>query len=213
MATTVLLVRHGETDWNRRKIFRGVYDIPLNANGRAQARMAAGALTGRTIDAAYTSPLSRAAETAQIVLASHGVEAAVEQTLKDFDYGQWTGKEDAEVAKTWPAEHAQWLAAPHAAHPPDGDTLAAVSDRAFAAVERIAQQHDGQTVALFAHRVVNKLLVLRMLSLDLPRFPFIRQDNCCITEFQRTAAGYVAIVINDTTHIRQAGGDLLEADF
>ena len=213
MPTTVLLVRHGETDWNRRRIFRGMRDVPLNDTGRAQARMAAGALADRTIDAACTSPLRRAAETARIVMASHGVEAAVEKDLKDFDFGQWTGVADDQVAKAWPAEHAKWSASPHAARPPGGDTLQEVSDRAFAAVERIVRDHDGQTVALFAHRVVNKLLVLRMLGLPLERFGFIRQDNCCISEFERTPAGYVAVRINDTCHVRQAGGDLLEADF
>ena len=64
MSTTLLLIRHGETAWNREQIFRGVYDIPLNENGRAQARHLAEALAKREIDAAYSSPLSRAQETA-----------------------------------------------------------------------------------------------------------------------------------------------------
>jgi len=68
MSTTILLIRHGETAWNREKIFRGVYDIPLNENGRDQARQVARALKGREIHAAYSSPLSRAIETAQIAL-------------------------------------------------------------------------------------------------------------------------------------------------
>ena len=68
MSTTILLVRHGETDWNREKIFRGVYDVPLNDNGRHQAQLAAKALSSYKIDAGYTSPLSRAAETLTTVI-------------------------------------------------------------------------------------------------------------------------------------------------
>jgi len=213
MATTILLIRHGETAWNRGKIFRGVYDIPLNENGCSQARQLAKALASRRIDNAYSSPLSRAKRTAQIVLESHEIEAIVHEGLKDFNYGQWTGLEDEVVAHRWPEEHNCWIATPHAIRPPGGETLREVFDRAFDVVEEIAQKHNGQTVAIFAHRVVNKLLVLGMLTLELERFPFIRQDNCCFNEFERTEKGYVVINLNDTSHLRQAGIDLLKADF
>ena len=213
MATTILLIRHGETAWNRGKIFRGVYDIPLNENGCTQARQLAKALASRRIDNAYSSPLSRAKRTAQIVLESHEIEAIVHEGLKDFNYGQWTGLEDEVVARRWPEEHNCWIATPHAIRPPGGETLREVFDRAFDVVEEIAQKHNGQTVAIFAHRVVNKLLVLGMLTLELERFPFIRQDNCCFNEFEWTEKGCVVINLNDTSHLRQAGIDLLKADF
>jgi len=213
MPTTILLVRHGETAWNRGKIFRGAHDVPLNDNGRAQAGHLARALESRRIDAAYTSPLSRAVETAEIGLRSHGLQAVPLEDLRDFDYGEWTGIEDAEVAERWPDDHAKWLAKPHSAQPPGGDTLRDVFERAFGAAEEIAQRHGGETVALFAHRVVNKLLVLGMLSLGLERFNFIRQDNCCLNEFERGGDGYVVVTLNDVSHLRQAGADVLAADF
>ena len=224
MSTAILLIRHGETAWNRGRIFRGVRDIPLNENGRAQARLAAQSPTlqsygdgaapaRRRVDAAYSSPLSRAVETAKIVLGPHGIEAAVHEGLKDFNYGEWTGLEESEVARKWPAQYARWSSEPHKTRPPGGDTLQEVFDRSFAALEEIALKHDGQTVAVFGHRVVNKLLVLGMLSLGLERFPFIRQDNCCISEFERAERGYIVVRLNDTSHIRQAGAELLEADF
>lgn len=213
MATTILLIRHGETAWNRGKVFRGTHDVPLNDNGREQARLAGEALRSRTIDAAYTSALSRAAETAQIVLAAHGVTAAVDPGLLDFNYGDWTGKEDARVARDWPAEHAAWTSQPRSLRVPGGDTLEEVFGRAFGAMEKIAVEHAGQTVALFAHRVVNKLLVLGALGMELDRFPFIIQGNCCINEFERIDRGYIINCVNDTAHIRNAAADLLDADF
>jgi broad specificity phosphatase PhoE len=213
MATTILLIRHGETDWNRKKIFRGVHDIPLNQNGRDQARLAADALRSEQIDAAYTSPLSRAAETAAIVLETHGIEATPHEGLLDFNYGEWTGKSDAEVAQRWQQEHAQWIEQPHSLRVPGGDTLQEVFERSFAAMEEIAVAHEGQTVALFAHRVVNKLLVLGALGLDLERFPFILQGNCCLNRFIRVDGGYRIESINDTAHIRAAGTALLDIDF
>ena len=190
-----------------------MYDIPLNDNGRAQARQAARALASRQINAAYSSPLSRAIETANICLEEHDIEAVPHDGLLDFNYGDWTGVADEAVAEKWPEEHARWVAAPHTLRVPGGDTLQEIFDRSFGALEEITQKHAGQTVVLFAHRVVNKLLVLGVLSLGLERFNFIRQDNCCIDEFERTDAGYVVVRLNDTSHVWQAGAGLLEADF
>jgi broad specificity phosphatase PhoE len=212
VCTTILIIRHGETAWNREGIFRGLQDVPLNDTGRAQAALTAEALAERNIDAAYTSPLSRAAETAAIVLAPHRLEALVHGRLKDFDYGLWTGNSEEEVARRWPEEHALWLARPHAARPPQGDTLAEVSARAMAAVSEAVAAQPGGTLAVFAHRVVNKLLVLGMLGLPLSRFGFIRQDNACIDEFQHTDGGCVVVTLNDTSHIR-GRAHLLNADF
>lgn len=213
MKTIILLIRHGETDWNREKIYRGVHDIPLNQNGRDQARLAAEALRSEQIDAAYTSPLSRAAETAAIVLETHGLEATPHEGLLDFNYGDWTGKSEAEVAHRWPQEHVQWVEKPHSLRVPGGDTLQEVFERSFAAMEQIAVKHDGKTVALFAHRVVNKLLVLGALGLDLDRFPFILQGNCCLNRFIRVDNGYKIESINDTAHMRTTGTALLDIDF
>jgi len=213
LPTTILLIRHGETEWNRGKIFRGTYDIPLNGNGRAQAALAAKALGGRKIDAAYSSPLSRAMETARITLADKHVPITVEKSFIDFNYGEWTGLEERAVAEKWPGEYAQWTSEPDKVRPPGGDTLGEVYDRAYGALEQIAGKHANGTVAVFAHRVVNKLLVLAMLTLGPERFTFIRQDNCCINEFTRTEAGYITIAVNDTSHLREAGAGLLQADF
>jgi broad specificity phosphatase PhoE len=213
MAATIVLIRHGETAWNRKKVFRGTYDIPLNDNGRRQAELLAGALQRYKIEAAYTSPLSRARETADIALQNRDIEAVPEPGLIDFSYGDWTGLEEADVAKRWPDEHHAWITRPETLRVPGGDTLAEVHEKAFGAMEEIAVRHDGQTVALFAHRVVNKLLVLGALGLELRRFGFIRQDNCCTNEFERTNDGYVIVSLNDTSHLRRDGVKVLTADF
>ena len=213
MATTILLIRHGETDWNRERVFRGVFDIPLNSNGRDQARLTAEALGSDKIEAAFSSPLSRAVETASIILEPHGIDATLHQGLLDFNYGDWTGKKDLDVALRWPEEHALWNSRPHSLRVPGGDTLQDVFDRTFSAMEEIAKEYDGRTVALFAHRVINKLLVLGALGMNLDRFPFIVQGNCCVNKFVRTESGYIIEFLNDTAHIRNAGKELLPEDF
>ena len=131
----------------------------------------------------------------------------------DMDYGEWTGKEDSVVAKAWPDEHYRWVTEPHTVRPPGGTTLKEVFNSSFDAMERLAKEHDGETIAIFAHRVVNKCLVLGALTLELEHFPFIMQGNCCINEFERIQSGYVIKSINDVSHIKNAGTTLLEVDF
>jgi len=213
MSTKILIIRHGETDWNRSQIFRGTYDIPLNENGRKQAKLVAKALEGIKIDAAYTSPLSRAKESAEIITANHDICPVIDDAFIDMDYGEWTGKEDSFVAKNWPDEHSAWTTKPHTVKPPNGTTLEEVFNNSFGAMEKLAKKHDGETIAIFAHRVVNKLLVIGALSLGLERFPFIIQGNCCINEFERIQSGYLIRSINDVSHIKNAGTTLLEVDF
>ena len=213
MPATLLLIRHGETAWNREKIFRGVHDIPLNANGRAQAEQLAKALAGREIHAAYSSPLSRARETAQIALRGHDIPIEDHPDLKDFDYGEWTGLKDSVVAERWSEEHARWNTSPHQAHPSGGETLEGVRNRAVDFLSTLVEKHPEQSIALFAHRVVNKILILSMLSLELDRFPYICQDNCCLNEFFYSGEDFIVASLNDTCHIRGSKASLLKEDF
>ena len=213
MSTRILIIRHGETAWNRSRIFRGTYDISLNENGKQQARLVAQSLEGIKMDAAYTSPLSRAKESAEIVTETHGIAPVVHDGFIDMDYGEWTGKEDSEVARLWPNEHAAWTTNPHTVRPPGGTSLKEVFNNSFTAMERLAEKHDGETIAIFAHRVVNKVLVIGALSLGLERFPFIIQGNCCINEIERIQSGYLIHSINDISHIKNAETDLIQADF
>ena len=89
--TTILLIRHGETDWNAEKIFRGRADIELNENGIKQAELLAKHLAGERIVAIYSSPLKRALRTAGIMAGSHQVDVTPALGLLDFDYGEWQG--------------------------------------------------------------------------------------------------------------------------
>lgn len=213
MSTKILIIRHGETAWNRGNIFRGTYDIPLNENGKQQARLVAKALSDRKLDAVYTSPLSRAKESAEIVTECHGISPVIHDGFLDLDYGEWTGKEDSEVAQLWPNEHEAWTTKAHTVRPPSGTTLKEVFDKSFSAMEELAEKHDGETIAIFAHRVVNKLLVMGALSLGLECFPFIIQGNCCINEVERVKHGYLIQSINNVSHIENSGIDLLATDF
>jgi len=213
MSTNIHLVRHGETDWNRKSIFRGTNNIPLNDLGRNQARLTRDSLCGKTFDAAYASPLSRAYETAEIILAPHSIKPMKHEGLLDIDYGEWTGKTKEEVMRQWPCALADWESRPNVIRPPGGNSLQEVFDQSFHALKKLTEQHKGESIILFSHRVVNKLLILATLGLGLERFPYIIQGNCCYNEIEYINHEFVIKSINNTSHITNTGLDMLKADF
>ena len=141
MPTTIVLVRHGETDWNRDNRFQGHADPPLNETGRAQARALALELSGQTFAAAYTSPLLRAAETAAILATDLRVGTVPDDSLKEVDVGSWSGLTRAEVEERFPTEFARWLEYGDGWN--DGETYDALGKRVVSGLVRIAERHNG----------------------------------------------------------------------
>ncbi len=107
--TELVLVRHGETDWNAEHRFQGHADPPLNDRGRAQAHALADELRGTPFDAAYTSPLRRAAETAEILAVELQLPVRPVEALREIDVGEWQGLTRAEVRERYPDGFARWL--------------------------------------------------------------------------------------------------------
>jgi broad specificity phosphatase PhoE len=200
--TQIILVRHGQTPWNKDKIFRGTVDIPLNDTGREEARLAGEWLKAETIHAAYTSPLSRSRETAEAIARHHGLNVADLPGLGDLNYGDWQGLPLTEVKVKYADLYRQWETAPHTVRFPKGETLDEVRDRALAAVEEVVRRHPGQVVLLSAHRAVNKVLIAAFIGLDNSHFWRIGQDTTAINRFHRVGDVWEIILVNDTCHLR-----------
>jgi broad specificity phosphatase PhoE len=148
-ATTILLVRHGETDWNRENRFQGHADLPLNDNGRAQARALAGMLADEPLAAVYTSPLQRASETAEILAIRLGLFIRLEPRLMEVDVGSWSGLTRDEVERGNPQGYARWRAGGHGWD--DGETYERLASRVLAALHDIAERHVSQRVVVVGH--------------------------------------------------------------
>lgn len=203
MATRVILVRHGQTAWNRVERFRGRADVPLDETGLAQARATAERVARQwTPTAVYTSPLGRARKTAEVIAAPLGLPVQPDDGLLDIDYGEWQGLTTEEVRLRWPEALTAWLAAPHTARVPAGETLKAVRSRAVRSLGRITSDHEGQTVCVVAHHVVNRLILLEVLGLGNERFWHIRQDTCAINVFEAQTGDFTLVSLNDTCHLR-----------
>jgi len=200
--TQIILVRHGQTPWNKDKIFRGSVDIPLNDQGREEARLAGEWLKGETIHAAYTSPLSRSRDTAAAIAGHHGLKVLDLPGLSDLCYGDWQGMPLSEVKVKYADLYRQWEAAPQAVRFPKGETLDEVKARALAAVLEVVKRHPGQTVLLSAHRAVNKVLIAAFIGLDNSHFWRLGQDTTAVNRFHYVDGTWHIMLVNDTCHLR-----------
>lgn len=141
--TTILLARHGETDWNLEGRVQGHADRPLNETGRRQASALADELEGARVDAVYASDLLRAYETARVVADRRGLGVTAVPDLREKDFGSWEGLTDLEVLRRFPdARRGHWG---------DGETEDELKRRVIAALRRIAATHPGGHVLVVSH--------------------------------------------------------------
>jgi broad specificity phosphatase PhoE len=147
--TTILLARHGETDWNHEGRFQGHADPPLNATGRAQAGRLARELADVELAAVYSSPLRRASETAEVVAAAHELEPIALDALREIDVGSWQGLTRAEIETRFPDQFARWLG--YEQGWTDGETYEQMGRRVVATLLELASAHDGEQILAVTH--------------------------------------------------------------
>ncbi|MGL5081502.1 MAG: histidine phosphatase family protein [Microcoleaceae cyanobacterium] len=203
----ILLVRHGETEWNRQGQFQGQIDVPLNDNGRKQGEKAAQFLQPIQLDFAWSSPMARPKETAEIILQHHpSLTLHLEDDLKEISHGLWEGKFEAEIDQAYPGLLQQWKLAPETVQMPEGENLQQVWERAIAAWQRIIQSVDLQPVVglVVAHDAVNKAILCQLFDLSPEHFWNFKQGNGAVTviDYPDGLAGKPVLqAINITTHL------------
>lgn len=194
------LIRHGETAWNRDKIFRGRYDVPLSDRGLAQAETLPAAFERIKLEAIYSSPLVRAQQTAAPLATAQGLGIETVDAVTDIDYGDWTTVAEADVKQRYPSMLDQWQNAPEAVTFPNGESLRDVALRTADAVQRIAGKHF-ESAAIASHRVPLKMIVLTLLGLGPADFWRVRLDTCGISAFEIDEDGATLVKLNDTAHL------------
>jgi 2,3-bisphosphoglycerate-dependent phosphoglycerate mutase len=180
VAATIVLVRHGETDWNRDNRFQGHADPPLNDTGRAQARALASELRSRRFAAAYTSPLRRAAETAAILADALHFEPRLDASLMEVDVGSWSGLTRTEVEERFPLGYARWLEYGHGWD--DGETYDELGARVVSGLTRIGREHDGGDVLAVTHGgpIRSALAAAERVPFDEARRSIHVIENCAV---------------------------------
>lgn len=202
----LLLVRHGETDWNRQGRFQGQIDIPLNSHGRAQAEAAGRFLATVPIQRAYTSAMARPRQTAEAILQNHpGVPLTSTTGLVEIGHGLWEGRLENEIAEGWPELLADWKRAPETVQMPEGETIHDVWARSLATWNRIvANLSADETALVVAHDAVNKAILCALLGLSPADIWAIKQGNGGVTviDYPNGAGGSpVVTCLNLTSHL------------
>lgn len=159
--TTLVVLRHGQTDWNHQRRFQGQADIELNATGIKQAEAVGARLKRLSFDAVYASPLSRAYETARIVAPDADIQT--DPRLMEINVGTWAGRTWDEVIAEMPDYEQRYANGVDFRRSPSGETLAELVERGRPAMLEIASRHEDQTVlvvshGLFLNRVIHSLL-------------------------------------------------------
>jgi len=202
----VYLVRHGQTPWNKARIYRGRKDIPLNEQGRSDAACAAQALRKAPLKRVYSSPLSRARETAQAIADQHDLEVREDSAFIDIDYGEWTGHPDTEVRRRFSRQHELWLKSPHLVCFPGGESLDDVRARSVPRLNELANLHRDADIAIVSHRVVLKVLLCGVKGLGNSDFWNVQLDTAAISMVELVGSRLRLVVENDTRHMNSLAG-------
>lgn len=205
----LILARHGETVWNVEKIYRGRTDVNLDEVGIKQAELLGKYLSNWELAAIYSSPLSRARDTANIIARYQKIGVQIAEGLIDFDYGEWQALPEQEAKRLYPSLHNEWHNNPHQVRMPGGESLEDVRKRAIEVVKDVLSNYQG-CVVLVSHRVVNKVLICSLLGLDNSYFWNMKQDVGGITIFNYVDGRFVLTRHNDTSHLKELQKSVLD---
>lgn len=201
--TRILLVRHGETEWNRTFRFQGRSDLPLNETGTKQAEALALTLKDEPIQAIYCSPLVRALETAQIIAVFHkGAPIFQEEDLMEMDLGDFDGIDARQWAKQHPHFRKAWMETPAQVQMPNGESLPQVQERAVRALRRITQAHSqGSTLLVCSHNFVILTILCHAMFIPLDRFREVKHETAALSVLHVEGDRLSVEMVNDRSHL------------
>jgi broad specificity phosphatase PhoE len=175
-ARVLILMRHGETDWNRQGRVMGTEDVPLNDDGRAQCLRTADLLGRFGVDSIVSSPLARAVESAQLIAERLALEVAEDPDLVEVRFGGWQGLTYNEVLRD--PHYARYYDNPATVPTPGGETLADVQTRGLAALGR---DRVGRRTLFVSHGDIIRAMICHYLAIPLGKYRRVRVDNCGLT--------------------------------
>ena len=197
----LILIRHGETDWNKDQVFRGRTDMRLNATGILQADAVAEALSGKVFEAIYSSPLKRAQVTATRIAKPHALDVRVKDDFQDISFGQWEGLTPKQVEDKWPPQYRKWVEKPASARFPGGETPKRAWKRANSGLREILFTHGTGTIVIVSHRIPLKMMTAYLLGTKRKHFAEVRHDPCAMSVFEVEDRVAKPVVLNDTRHL------------
>jgi probable phosphoglycerate mutase len=203
----LLLVRHGETAWNRDGRYQGRTDIPLSQTGQAQVAALGQRLAAVPIKIAYASPLSRAKNTAEAILMGRAPVTPLwlDAGLLEISHGDWEGKLASDVELSHAEMFGVWRTTPgrHSPAGPNAESLGDVETRAWAVLEKVCADLGPEDTALVAaHDAVNRVILCRVLGVPLERVWSFRQAPASLNVLAGPSLAELQVVrLNDAEHV------------
>jgi phosphoserine phosphatase len=202
MSVTLVLVRHGQTDWNVNGRYMGWTDEGLSKEGLRQAEELARRLEQWPLSAVFSSPLSRAASTAEIVARRHSLAVQSLEELGEMRIGEWEGMYAGDIAARYPSLWKTWRTRPGDFRMPGGESLREVRERAVRAFDRMTESPDGRMVLAVTHDVVVRLLTAYCLGITEDIYRRLEVGNASLTVIERDGGKLKLRVLNDTAHLQ-----------
>lgn len=206
MKTRLILVRHGESEYNLKRLCQGQVDSHLTPRGKKQAHSAAERLKDLNIDAIYASPLQRAAITAEIVKGKREIKIRFDDRLKEINLGQWEGLAIDKIKDVDPIGLDQWENAPHTVRVAGAETLQQVYDRVSQALADIINQNQGKTVLIAAHMIAIMVMLVFLSGDSLDNvWNLGKQPNSAITIIEINSLGQAEFLVKgDNSHLHES---------
>jgi len=208
--TSIILLRHGQTDYNLQGRMQGSIDIPLNATGMAQADKLGKYLQNTPIDVFISSSLKRANATAKIVAAYHHKEneVLIDSRLKEINLGDWGGAYVKDLQIKYPKKYACWKETPWRFKAPHGETFRIVAKRGAEALTDIAQKYSGKTVLVAAHSMLNPSSVCKLLGINHKHMLQFAQDNASFSVLSYNDGKWKVMTWNALPHFDKLSKDI-----
>lgn len=203
MKTTVLLIRHGETEWNTLGKFQGCTDIALSEEGIKQAQLLKDRLNGE-FDYIYASPLSRAFETANIIASVTDKKVAVANEIREINFGEWEGLTVNEISENYPEKFKIWRTDKVESKICGGDlSILNAANRAKKCILNIINDHKGKKIVIVAHGGIIKAALIGLLEWDMTMYHKMALGNTCINTLTFDNDFIPVLVsLNDTNHLK-----------
>jgi broad specificity phosphatase PhoE len=201
MPTTVLLIRHPESLWNRSGIYQGQRDISLSPLGHAQAALVATRLSGERIAGIVCSPLRRARALAQAIAHHHGLTPSPDERLTEISHGAWEGLSCEEARERFPEMYRTWQERPHEVAFPAGESLSDVHERSVAPIVELLARPNGETWVVVTHDTVARLVVAAAQQRPVIGFSLVSLENGAITTLVGPLLEGSVRQINDVAHL------------
>lgn len=201
--TTVLFIRHGECSGNLEGMFRGQKDFPLNKRGIEQAREVAQELADQKFKRIYSSPLLRAAQTAEAIGKKLNMPVETCEDINNISLGRWEGRYKDEIASQEPDLWEKWMNNPEELNFPGMEPLEEVMKRSRKALDEMIRINEGSTFAVVTHRTVLKPLFSSCLGIKTPWFWRLHFDTASVSTLSHDQRGYSLISFNRTDHLSE----------